>query len=241
MILLAWLPRKIQTGTAHFHTQGATLNERPPQTGTPELELEQRAFRTKIIYRFFANFVEYTIRDSAGGIASFSVKYTEIPSKVKYSLFQEARRPAVQNQVFLLLFMALLIFAVLRQNSEQILPFLIVAGAVGIGGSALLRRYLRKIYTSIPTVNRKLLVLRDAQHDEVLKELESRRMRALRKLAVIDPLNAPQLELRKFMWLKEEGIISEQECDFFRQKLVDSAKGVGSLVPLSKPPGETIQ
>jgi len=64
-------------------------------------------------------------------------------------------------------------------------------------------------------------------------------VRALRKFAVIEPLNPPKAELQKFVWLKDQGIISEQEFEFFRQKLV-AAEQLNAPPSPPKPPGGTV-
>ena len=86
-----------------------------------------------------------------------------------------------------------------------------------------------------------MLVLRDRRHDEVLKALESRRVRELQKLAVINPLNTTNIEMQKFTWLKDEGVITEQEFNFFRTKLVQSATDLITPASSVKPPGENVQ
>ncbi len=55
---------------------------------TFETELEQKAFRTRIGYRLLEDRVDYSIRDSSGNKALFSVKYTDLPSKFEYRVFQ---------------------------------------------------------------------------------------------------------------------------------------------------------
>jgi hypothetical protein len=54
------------------------------QAMSPESELEQKAFRTKIRYRFFGDHVEYAIGDTNFNKTSFSTKYTDLPSKFDY-------------------------------------------------------------------------------------------------------------------------------------------------------------
>ncbi len=217
------------------------MNGEPLQTEKPDLELQQGSIGTRIKYRFFSDYVEYMVHDRMGGIVSFNAKYAGLPSKVEYGVYQPARRPVFLNQVLILMAITLLVILIYRQNPDEMLSYMVIFGAIGIICSLVLRRFLRKTYTSIPANNRKILVMRDRKHDEILQALESRRLRALHKLAVIDPLNTPQLELRKFIWLKEQGVITEQECSSLRQKLIDSTKELGRLTPPPKPPGEIIQ
>jgi hypothetical protein len=213
------------------------------QTVAPELELVQKTFRTKVSYRFFPNHVEYTIRDNTGALTSFSVKYIALPAKIAYGIYEPPRRQVVVIQLFLMMFLTLLFILAYRDQPQRILYMMAFYSVIGIGSSALLRRHFKTIYTSIPVVGggKKVLVLRDRRHDEVLKALESRRVRELQKLAVINPLNTTNIEMQKFTWLKDEGVITEQEFNFFRTKLVQSATDLITPASSVKPPGENVQ
>lgn len=186
----------------------------------PELILEQKAWRTKIKYRLFDAYVEYTIIDSRGDKASFSAKYEELPSRFDYRTF-EPRRPILAIQLVTLMALALMLMLIYPKDSLPLLGGVAVYGAFVVGLSALLRRrpYFRRLYTSLPSRNGKLLLLRNADHDKILHELETRRLRALRKFAMVDALNAPQAELKRLRWLKEEGAITEEEFANYRRAL----------------------
>jgi hypothetical protein len=185
----------------------------------PELTLEQKAYRTRISYRFFDTYVEYTIIDSRGDKACFNAKYEDLPARFDYRTF-EPRRPIIAVQIFTLMGLALMIILFFPKESLQNFGAAIVAGGISIGLSLLMRRkWFRKIYTSVPTRNGKLLVLRNAAHDNILHELETRRRKALRKFAMIDALNAPYAELKRLKWLKEEGAITPAEFDKYRRAL----------------------
>ena len=185
----------------------------------PELTLLQKAFRTRITYRFFDTYVEYTIVNSRGDKACFNARYEDIPAKFDYRTF-EPRRPFILIQIFTLMALALVLILVYPQESLTMFAFMAVYGSLIIGLSALARRrWFRKIYTSVPTRNGKLLVLRNPEHDGILHELETRRLKALRKFAMLDALNAPQSELKRLKWLKEEGAITPLEFETYRRAL----------------------
>lgn len=186
----------------------------------PEIVLEQKAWRTKILYRLFDTYVEYTIIDSRGDKASFSAKYEELPSRFDYRTF-EPKRPILAIQIVTLLALALILLLINPNEALLLLGGVAVYGALVIGITALLRRrpYFRRLYTSLPTRNGKLLVLRDREHDRILHELEARRLKALRKFAMVDALNAPHAELKRLRWLREEGAITEEEFASYRRAL----------------------
>ncbi len=205
---------------------------------SPELELEQKAFRTRITYRFFADYVEYTIRDSSGAMTSFNAQYAGLPAKFDYRVYQPPRRPALVIQVFALLCLCWVAVISFPWRGYEPVEFAALFGVLLVAGWAYIRVRSKNVYTSIPVRNGKVLVLQDKRHDEVIEALESRRVRFYRKLAVIDLRNPPAVELRKFTWLKEQGVISEEEFETFRQKLAGDAT---SPLPPSKPPTETVQ
>jgi hypothetical protein len=66
-------------------------------------------------------------------------------------------------------------------------------------------------FTLIPAKH-EIRVIRDSQHQTIIDEIMKRRHDLLRrKHAAVDPLNATGAESRKFRWLREEGVISDQE------------------------------
>ena len=192
----------------------------------PELTLQQKAYRTRISYRFFDSYVEYTIVDSRGDKASFNTKYEDLPPKFDYRTF-EPRKPVVSVQIFTLMALTLVLILLHPKDSLLMIAFMAVYGGLIVGLSLWVRRrWFRKMYTSVPSRNGKILVLRNTNHDAVMQELESRRLKALRKFAMIDALNAPMAEYRRLKWLKEEGAITPLEFDNFRRALGPSVGGM---------------
>ncbi len=186
---------------------------------TPELTLQQDAYRTHIAYRFFGDHVEYTIVDGRGDRASFSVKYEDAPSRFDYRTF-EPYRPVAPLQLCVLMTLALCLIVLYPDNSLEMLGAVAASGGISMGLTHWLRRSrFRKLYTSMPTRNGKLLILRDGRHDAIVREIETRRLQALRKYAMSDALDAPQAAIRRLRWLKEEGAINALEFDRYRRAL----------------------
>lgn len=66
-------------------------------------------------------------------------------------------------------------------------------------------------FTLIPAKH-EIRVIHDGQYQTIVDEITKRRHDLLRRKHIpIDPLNATGAESRKFRWLREEGVISEQE------------------------------
>jgi len=83
------------------------------------------------------------------------------------------------------------------------------------------RRYARFEATRIPVASKNaILVFHDGQQQAILNEIYKRRKSELLRLyGEVDPLGHPQLELKKFLWLKEEKIISDPEFEEARMKI----------------------
>jgi 50S ribosomal subunit-associated GTPase HflX len=81
-------------------------------------------------------------------------------------------------------------------------------------------------------LNPVLIVLQDAQQQTILDEIMKRRLEAMKKkLAQVD-FNRPYYEeARKFNWLREEGVITEQEYRHARQKIAAMRGKAGSPPP----------
>src|SRR5579872_3938477 len=76
-------------------------------------------------------------------------------------------------------------------------------------------RYARFDATRIPVASKNaILVFHDGQQQAILGEIHKRRKSELLRLyGEVDSLGHPQLELRKFLWLKEEKVISDLEFE----------------------------
>jgi hypothetical protein len=89
-------------------------------------------------------------------------------------------------------------------------------------------RFTRAKYTSIPTSTGVISVYDDGQRNAILREIKTRRIGRLKRLAVVDRPNEPASELRKFRWLKEEGIITEKEFSKLTQEIELHQRGAAS-------------
>ena len=92
------------------------------------------------------------------------------------------------------------------------------------------RLYARYDATKIPVSSKNnLIIIHDDQHQTIVDEIYKRRKLAFRQLyAEVDMLNHPEAEIKKFLWLKDQDIISPQEFSDARQKIVEA-----STIPLT--------
>ncbi|MDE1152722.1 MAG: hypothetical protein PW788_09320 [Micavibrio sp.] len=200
-----------------------------PIPDVTDLSRTQKSRRTKIDFRFLKNYVEYTIRDSRGETASFNTRYEDLPGSFDYKTFQLGRA----RMLIPTLMVMLITIVSLMQEPAQPLPMLFAT--IGVSAAALafvylLQRGQKRVYTALPAKTGKLLVLRGKGHDEIIAELAERRIKALRRLAVIDPANTPMADYKKFLFLKEEGALTAEELEGYRLRL-----GIGAeFIPPKK-------
>lgn len=81
--------------------------------------------------------------------------------------------------------------------------------------------YIRRTeYTIFDTPKGRILVIRNATHDEIVREITTRRRKCMReRYATMDPDNSREDEARRFSWLHEHEIISDEEYSAAIEKL----------------------
>lgn len=98
-----------------------------------------------------------------------------------------------------------------------------LSGVIAVVGALMCfaSRYAQFDATQIPIASgNTILIFQDSQHHSIMSEIYKRRKaEMLRLYGEVDTLAPPQLELKKFRWLKEEGVVSEQEFEEARQKI----------------------
>jgi hypothetical protein len=97
---------------------------------------------------------------------------------------------------------------------------------------ALLRRNRRVTHIVLEPSDPILYVLHDGQQNAILDEIAKRRLEMMRrKFGQVD-FNRPYFEeAAKFKWLKEQGVISEQECRHARQQIAAMREKTAMLRP----------
>jgi hypothetical protein len=194
-----------------------------------DLRFEQRNFLGRIHLTFYSKYLDYS-----NGKWSFKLRYEDLPAELEYrgitrkSLFA----PII---CFLTLIGAMIAlhwiglshsanYYVGPEGGLRVLKFMGIALPIIIGATYMASRYSKISYTVIPTYKGTLEFANDKHKDAIHQELKTRRHEALRRrLAVVDYLNPPQEEMNKFVWLKEQGIITEEELELYRKKLVNIA------------------
>jgi len=178
-------------------------------------------------FEFRDKSLEVTIDDGRLRVG-FTVPYHEIGTKRSIKSFPEKAIPRLGYALlFGALTGALLTGGDFGGLSETLYVVCLLLGFVLV----ITRRYARFDATRIPlATGNTILVFQDSMHHIILGEIYKRRKADIIRLhGEVDALNHPQLELKKFLWLKEENIISEHEFEEARLKIATLSKTPAAL------------
>jgi hypothetical protein len=185
-------------------------------------ELTQKRFPVQLDFRFEDETLHYAYADTSGGHA-FSVAYEDV-----------ATDPAVHGHVTVKLdwyqHMAVVMAALaLVQVFFGFLPNGLMS-AVTLAAAAGLLYGIYRLSTRDYTVMRSdvgtIFVLKDDHQHEILEELDARRKARLRlRFAEIDFSNDLTIELQKFGWLLQQGVISKEEYEAAKYQLLFAHAG----------------
>jgi hypothetical protein len=109
-----------------------------------------------------------------------------------------------------------------RGSAYALLIISVVIGLICCTIGYGLRCFVKKEYTVLATPAGNLLIARDGKHDQIVRELQKRRVDALKKAAFVNPLAEHWREIKKFKWLRDEGIISDGDFKQFRETILSS-------------------
>ena len=163
--------------------------------------------------------VEYEIKD-AGGEVRFHTLYEEIDPQVAHV----AQKNGVLQHTGCLF---LVIAVVLLACSSVMASITWADGAFWalVGGACVGFSYLRRIAFSVMNTERgRMSVIVDERHDQILREINLRRVSTLRtKYLQIDHDNSPKIEMGKYIWLRRVGAITDVELSQFASMLQPGA------------------
>ena len=169
-------------------------------------EYIQKKSKTEIKFTFDKTKLHYFIKDEKSK-GEFSIAYDYI----SYNSYEVTH----SKDVF-------------KYYSTYLLVLGIVTLIAGVGALMLIGSlimyilYKRSIvtYTVFTGNDRRIFVIHDENHDEIIKEMLDRRSEYMKhKYAILNPHNSPEHELRKFELLLEEKVITEDEFNEFKFQL----------------------
>lgn len=169
------------------------------------MKIEQKKFSTRTSFSFEDDGITYEIRD-ASGTTSFRSDYEDVSFETS---FFEERNVWFRNVGYVWLALGAFWSWLRFQSDRTFIPsiwlFLGIAFLIAY-------RVRRKAFTIFDAPKGRILILRNAQHDEIVGQLVTRRRACLRsRYATIQPDNDPEAEARRFDWLHEHEIISDAE------------------------------
>ena len=169
------------------------------------MKIEQKKFSAKTSFSFEDDGITYEVRDASGATA-FRTDYEDVSFETS---FFEERNVWFRNVGYIWLVIGGLQMALRFQDTGKLIPsiwlFLGIAFAVAY--------FWRRIgYTIFDTPKGRILVIRDGKHDQVVAEIVQRRRACFRsRYATVDVDSSPEAEERRFAWLHEHQIISDEE------------------------------
>lgn len=166
--------------------------------------VQQTKFGNQHTFEFHENEVNFAFKDKSGS-GDVDIDYVLIPEKTS---IQIERNEWLRNvgALWLLIGAFQVTFALLNDKPLSGTGFWVLVGSVCLAAY----KWRQVKYTVFRTDQGSLFVLDDKNHDEILKELVSRkRNRLLQLYGEVDPSNDAAQEAEKFRWLHKRGVISD--------------------------------
>jgi hypothetical protein len=200
---------------------------------SPVISFKQRNNLTRVELTLHPDYAEYRIR-TPNQDTGFNVKYALLPNRFDY----RANHPKDAFVIFPLVLvagLALFELAIHKGDTYSTLVVMFASAIVYCGIGYGLRRLLKRDYGVLATAAGNMLIVKDGQHDQILKELETRRFGALKRAAVVNRLEPPWVEIKKFKWLKAEGVISDADFTMYREQILAATEPARNkpLAPLA--------
>jgi len=179
------------------------------------MEIEQKRYLNRTRFTFEDERLAYTMGHEAGS-RSFGVHYADIPME---TTVVEARNPWFLNTaaVMLIVWACGIIAGMGGAVSEMDLA---LHWPLAASVCLLIYRYVLTQYTVLKTDAGELHLICDDRHEEILDEIMKRRKSQLLSwYGEIDYANDPGEEIRKFHWLKVQGVIGDDEFESIRTRI----------------------
>lgn len=169
------------------------------------MEIVQKRFSNKATFSFGDSDLRYTIRDSSSS-QSFSIPYGSIRDDV--GEFEERNVWYRNVGIFWVGLGLLQVGTYFAEHGQLRGSIWLTLGLVCF----VVYWTAKTSFSVIDTEKGRLFIIKNAQHEQIMKELETRRAEQWRQwYGHVDLANDPEKEIGKFQWLKERKIISETE------------------------------
>lgn len=171
------------------------------------MKIAQKKHGTNIEYDFKDDSLHYKIKDGSGS-NSYIIHYEDITNNI--TEFEE------RNKWYKDVGSIWVVVGLLGITLGAQMFFWLVLGIICYG----LYYYYFISYSKIDAIYYNLLIIKDKEHNKVMKEIFNHRNAYLKaKYGKINEKNDKQNELDKFKWLKNLGAISEKELADFEKTI----------------------
>lgn len=170
------------------------------------MKITQKKVSLKVEFDFHDEHFLYTI-NSNGNTSQSKIRYTSVPFDEKYD--SEERNQWYRNAGILWLGLGIFGTCMNFSDGRHQISFWAFIGAACL----LAFKFSTKKFTRIPIGDGSIFIVRGTHHDEIIDKIESKRKELiLRDHESINLENDPNTEINKFIWLKEIGLLSEEEA-----------------------------
>ena len=145
----------------------------------------------------------------------FSIRYEDITND--RTGLMEAKTHFKSYSIYLLIIAILFIVSNIIFGTHHLGGLFFVASLF----TYLIYRFSVVRYTIIEAGERKIYVIRDKEHDEIVEQIYAKRDLYLKTTyGKLNTENDPNDEIEKFIWLKELGVINQDEFDSIHAELL---------------------
>ncbi|MCG8473277.1 MAG: hypothetical protein MI742_15660 [Desulfobacterales bacterium] len=178
------------------------------------MEIEQKKWFNRSRYTFEAERLTCAQGDQSRSV-TFVVNYADIPLDTQAI---EERQSWLRHAALIFTFLAAV---QLGLGFVMVVPeFWAISFALTGLFCSLMHRFLVTRFTAIKTDSGFIRIICDAKHDTIIEEVMTRRRKQmLLWYGEIDYTNDPGEEIRKFHWLKSQGVIGEDEFESIRNRI----------------------
>jgi hypothetical protein len=179
------------------------------------MELIQKNFRNKTHFKFEKDSLTYILKSEATTL-SFTVRYDEISTdRSDY----QTKKTSAKNFGILLIIVGFVHLALQFMQSGSL------AGSIWFAISIIfffVYVVTKTNYSILQTDKYSIMIIKNADHDKIYNEIVSRRKKLLfSKYGEINYENDPTYEINKFIWLKNQKVISEVDLQMIAKKISD--------------------
>jgi hypothetical protein len=201
----------------------------------PTMRFKQRnGLISKVELTLFPDYAEYYFVSGRGKSTGYNVKYELLPNEFYYRTDRPRDTYVLLPMVSMAAITLVELWSRVFVDAYQIIGLSAVVGTILCGIGYGLRRLFKRSCTSLPTAAGTIMIVQNGKHDRMIGELQTRRAAALKRQVFINKSTPPWLEIKKFKWLKDEGIITEDELTAYREMILSHGDIIAGEAPVKE-------